>query len=316
MKCVVIGGSGFVGSRLIQEMRLTHDVINMDKALSTTFGEITHLMDVRNIDSFSGQLQGVDTVVLLAAEHRDDVTPISLYYDVNVQGMRNVLDAMDQHGVRRIVFTSTVALYGLDTSKPPNESDQVAPFNDYGRSKWEAECVLQEWVKKGGGRSALVLRPSVIFGEGNRGNVYNLLSQIHSGKFLMIGDGRNQKSMAYIGNVVAFIQFMLETKWEGLEVFNYLDTPDFDMNTLVSEVYRFKGVAAPKLRIPYSVGIVAGGLFDLAAKVSGRKFPISLIRIKKFCANTLVDGTRVNTTGFVRPYSLVDGLQKMLKAEF
>jgi GlcNAc-P-P-Und epimerase len=223
---------------------------------------------------------------------------------------------MDQHGVRRIVFTSTVALYGLDKTNPPKETDQVDPFNDYGRSKWEAECVLREWVVKGDGRSGLILRPSVIFGEGNRGNVYNLLKQIHSGNFRMIGDGRNQKSMAYIGNVVAFIRFMLEKKWERLEVFNYLDTPDFDMNSLVSEVYRFKGEVAPKIRIPYGVGIMASLFFDLAAKVTGRKFPISSIRIKKFCANTLIDGTKLNATGFIRPFSLVDGLQKMLKAEF
>ena len=316
MKCVVIGGSGFIGSRLIPELQSAYDVVNMDKVKSALFGEMTHLMDVRNPDSFSNLLQGVDTVVLLAAEHRDDVTPVSLYHDVNVQGMRNVLAAMNQHGVRRIVFTSTVALYGLDTSAPPKECDQVDPFNEYGRSKWEAECVLQEWVAQGDGRSALVLRPSVIFGEGNRGNVFNLLKQIHSGKFLMIGDGRNQKSMAYIGNVVAFIRFMLETKWEGVEIFNYLDTPDFDMNTLVSEVYRFKGEAIPKLRIPYGVGITVSQLFDLAATVTGRKFPISSIRIKKFCANTMIDGAKLNATGFVRPFSLVEGLQKMLKAEF
>ena len=316
MKCVVIGGSGFIGSRLIPELQSNYDVINLDKAESSSFGHITHIMDVRNPDSFSNQLQGADTVVLLAAEHRDDVTPVSLYYDVNVQGMRNVLAAMDQHGVKRVVFTSTVALYGLSTTTPPKESDQVDPFNDYGLSKWEAECALRELVARGDGRAALVLRPSVIFGEGNRGNVYNLLNQIHSGKFLMIGDGRNQKSMAYIGNVVAFVRFMLEKKWKGLEVFNYLDTPDFDMNTLVSEVYRYKGAVAPKFRLPYGVGIVVGWFFDLAAKTTGRKFPVSSIRIRKFCANTLIDGAKLNATGFVRPYSLVDGLQKMLNAEF
>lgn len=76
MKCVVIGGSGFIGSRLIPELQSNYDVINLDKAESSSFGHITHIMDVRNPDSFSNQLQGADTVVLLAAEHRDDVTPV------------------------------------------------------------------------------------------------------------------------------------------------------------------------------------------------------------------------------------------------
>jgi GlcNAc-P-P-Und epimerase len=316
MKCVVIGGSGFVGSRLIPELQTEWEVVNLDKADSHLLGVITHRMDVRDLDSFVAHMQGADTVILLAAEHADDVSPVSLYFDVNVKGMHNVLDAMDRYSVRRMVFTSSVALYGLDKSSPPRETDVADPFNDYGSSKYEAERVLHKWLAKGDGRSALILRPAVIFGEGNRGNVYNLLNQIHSGKFLMIGDGTNRKSMSYVGNVVSFIAYTLKNPFGGAQIFNYVDAPDFDMNALVSEVYRFKGRPAPNLRIPYGVGIAAGYIFDMVAKITGRKLSVSSIRIKKFCADTLVDGSKLNATQFVRPTSLVDGLQKMLRAEF
>lgn len=77
------------------------------------------------------------------------------------------------------------------------------------------------------------MRPTVIFGEGNRGNVYNLLNQIANGKFMMIGSGDNQKSMSYIGNIIAFIKFMIEEKQTGYNVFNYVDKPDFTTNDLV-----------------------------------------------------------------------------------
>lgn len=315
MKCVVIGGSGFVGSRLIKELQPSWDVVNLDKANSNSFSSITHLMDVRDIDSFKHYLKGVDTVVLLAAEHRDDVSPTSLYYDVNVQGTQNVLEAMAIQNVRNIVFTSSVAIYGLNTKTPPRESDLVDPFNDYGRSKWEAEKLIQQWIDEDQSRSALVLRPTVIFGEHNRGNLFNLLNQIYTGKFLMIGDGHNKKSMSYVGNVVSFIAFMLKNKWTGLQIFNYVDTPDFDMNTLVSEVYRHKGKPMPRLRIPYGFGLMAGHIFDAAAAITGLKLPVSSIRIKKFCATTLVDASKLNATNFVRPYSLVDGLKRMLTTE-
>ena len=59
------------------------------------------------------------------------------------------------------------------------------------------------WQSKSG-NSLIIVRPTVIFGEGNRGNVFNLFNQIASGKFVMVGKGENKKSMAYIGNVVAF----------------------------------------------------------------------------------------------------------------
>ena len=62
-------------------------------------------------------------VVLLAAEHRDDVVPTSLYYEVNVEGARNVVQVMREHDIRRLIFTSTVAVYGLNRESP-QETDR------------------------------------------------------------------------------------------------------------------------------------------------------------------------------------------------
>jgi nucleoside-diphosphate-sugar epimerase len=316
MKICIIGGSGFVGTRLISLLKEGHELVNLDKANSEAHASLTQIADVRESESFRAQLAGQDAVVLLAAEHRDDVTPTSLYYDVNVQGMRNVLEAMDAQGVKRIVFTSSVAIYGMNQPEPPRETTGEAPFNHYGKSKWEAEQVIQQWIEKGNGRSALIVRPTVIFGEGNRGNVYNLLKQIYTGKFLMIGNGRNRKSMAYVGNIVAFIKHKLEVGFSGVEIYNYVDTPDFDMNTLVSEIYRHKGQSAPKLRIPYPIGILGGYCFDLLARVTGKKLPISSIRVKKFCSSTEINSDKLDASGFERPVDFKEGLQRTLSHEF
>jgi len=316
MNICTIGGSGFVGTRLISLLQDGNTVLNLDKASSAVHGALTQTGDVREPESFSSQLAGQDAVILLAAEHRDDVSPTSLYYDVNVEGMRNVLTAMDAQGVKNIVFTSSVAIYGMNQSTPPTESSPEAPFNHYGKSKWQAEQVLQEWIAKGEGRNALVIRPTVIFGEENRGNVYNLLKQIYTGKFLMIGNGRNRKSMAYVGNIVAFMKYKLEAGFSGIEIFNYVDKPDFDMNTLVSEIFRHKGKSAPQLRIPYPIGILGGYCFDLLAKVTGKKLPISSIRVKKFCSSTEINGDKLEASGFVRPVDFKEGLQRTLTCEF
>jgi len=316
MNICTIGGSGFVGTRLITSLQGTHEVLNLDKAPSDAHAPLTELADVRDPESYAAKLSGQDAVVLLAAEHRDDVSPISLYYDVNVQGMRNVLGAMDAAGVKQIVFTSSVAIYGMNQPEPPKETSKEAPFNHYGQSKWDAEKVLQEWIAKGEGRSALMIRPTVIFGETNRGNVYNLLKQIYTGKFLMIGNGRNRKSMAYVGNIVAFIKHKLEVGFSGVEIYNYVDTPDFDMNTLVSEIYRHKGRSAPKFRIPYPIGIVGGYCFDLLAKLAGKKLPISSIRVRKFCSSTEINSEKLDQSNFVRPFDFKESLQRTLTSEF
>lgn len=317
MKIALIGGSGFVGTKLLSLLQQSADLdlINIDKAPSEGFSELTHIGDVRDKDSLRKQLPGTDVVVLLAAEHRDDVTPTSLYYDVNVQGMRHTLEVMEELGIRRLVFTSSVAIYGLDKDNP-DESFPADPFNHYGKSKWEAEQVLQDWYKTHATWNINIVRPTVIFGEGNRGNVYNLLTQIASGRFLMIGKGNNQKSMTYIGNIVAFIEFMIREVPTGYHVFNYVDKPDFTTNDLVYHTGEILGKKIPTVHIPYWLGMLGGYGFDVMAFLTRKKLNISSVRVKKFCAVTQYDSTKAMGSGFVPPYKIEEGLKRMLDAEF
>lgn len=316
MNIAIIGGSGFVGTRLIAELKdnTSHEVRNIDKQESHFYPEITTIANVLNKETMVSLLKEQDMVVLLAAEHRDDVSPKSLYYDVNVQGMRNVLDAMDINCVKRIVFTSSVAVYGLNKINP-DENHPTDPFNEYGKTKWQAEEVLQAWYKKNKDVNVNILRPTVIFGERNRGNVYNLLKQIGSGKFLMIGSGNNKKSMAYIGNIVAFISFLIENKPSGYEAYNYIDKPDFTMNELVLKVGEVLNKKIPTTHIPYWLGMLGGFGFDILAKVKRKKLNISSVRVKKFCATTQFDATKA-MKDFKPPYTLGEGLSRTLKYEF
>lgn len=317
MRVAIIGGSGFVGTRLLERLRQQegYSLKNIDKAPSELFKEITHIANVLDEEKITTLLKDTDLVVLLAAEHRDDVTPVSLYYDVNVQGMRNTLKAMEANGVKRLVFTSSVAIYGLDKDNP-DESFPADPFNHYGKSKWEAEQVLQEWYKTHQDWNINIVRPTVIFGERNRGNVYNLLHQIASGKFMMVGKGNNEKSMSYVGNVVAFIQFLIEQYREGYHVFNYVDKPDFTTKDLVALTSKTLGKHIPSIQIPYALGMLGGYCFDVLAFITRKKLPISSVRVKKFCAVTKYDSTKMRDSGFVPPYTLEEGLSRMLKAEF
>lgn len=317
MKVAIIGGSGFVGTRLIDTLKQNHgfEILNIDKQQSKSFSSITHIADVLEKDPLVALLKGVDVVILLAAEHRDDVTPASLYYDVNVQGMKNTLEAMEQNGVKRIVFTSTVAVYGLNKINP-DELTPADPFNAYGKSKWQAEQVLQQWHQAHPEWNINIIRPTVIFGEGNRGNVYNLLNQIASGKFLMIGKGNNEKSMSYIGNIVAFMEFLIRERKTGYEVYNYVDKRDFTTNDLVHHTGEVLGKKIPTVHIPYTLGILGGYGFDVLAWILRKKLTISSVRVKKFCAVTQFDSKKAMTTGFVPPYSIEEGLKRTLRAEF
>lgn len=316
MKITLIGASGFVGTRLIELLKQNNYFLqNVDKKQSRFHSEITVIADVLDKNNLVTLLDNTDVVILLAAEHRDDVTPTSLYYDVNVGGMRNTLEAMEANGVKRIIFTSSVAVYGLNKNNP-TETYPADPFNHYGKSKWEAEKVLQEWYKVHPDWNINVIRPTVIFGERNRGNVYNLLKQISSGRFLMVGKGNNKKSMAYVGNIVAFIKFLIENKTTGYEVYNYIDKPDFTMNELVDHVSKVLNKHIPSEHYPLWLGMLGGFCFDVLAFITRRKLTISSVRVKKFCATTQFDATKVQNTDFRAPYTLAEGLARTLEFEF
>ena len=313
-KITVIGGSGFVGTNVCRQLSLKQqDFEIIDLKMSNQFSDKCKIADIRDLESLRATITG-DVVVNLAAVHRDDVRDKSEYQRTNVDGAENVAQVCTEKGIKKIVFTSTVAVSGF--AKPgTDETGEINPFNEYGRTKFEAEEKLRSWQQVGD-NALLIVRPTVIFGEGNRGNVYNLLNQIASGKFLMVGRGENKKSMAYIGNIVAFLEACIATD-RDYGVFNYVDTPDLTMNELVAQVrVKLKGESGVGPRLPYWLGLIMGYTADVVAKLSGKNLPVSSIRVKKFASSTEFKSAKASLDDFKAPLKLSDGLERTLQSEF
>lgn len=314
IRVTVIGGSGFVGTNLCRVLAVNDISFNIiDVVKSRAFPDKTLLTDIRDqvrlLEAECGE-----TIVHLAAVHRDDVRDKSLYHDVNVTGTQNVTLLAKKNDVKTLIFTSSVAVYGF----APPETDETAacsPFNAYGATKLQAEEVLHEWRKDSEQNALMIVRPTVIFGEGNRGNVYNLLNQIASGRFVMIGNGNNRKSMAYVKNVANFLSFLIRNPKKN-ETVNYVDKPDMMMNELVTLVRsRLLQRAGVGPRLPYLFGLLIGYLADILARILGRTLPVSSIRIKKFCSDSSFS-TKKADLGFEAPFSLEEGIANTLKSEF
>lgn len=310
----VIGGSGFVGSSILKELSACEiNCLCLDISPSTIDTEFVEF-DVTSPPT-ADRISKCSAIINLAAVHRDDVKPLSRYHDVNVEGARKVCEVAAKAGVRTIVFTSSVAIYGF---APANTGECGEPsfFNEYGKTKYRAEQVYLDWqATDPQNRSLTIVRPTVIFGPGNRGNVYNLLKQIAGGRFAMFGDGRNVKSMAYVENVAKFLVQCTAHK-PGVHVYNYVDKPDLSMNELVHVVRKtLFGKSGVGLRLPAFLGISIGIGFDLLAWLIRRPLPISSIRVKKFMATTQFSSA-VPATGFEAPYTLAEGLEKTLRYEF
>ena len=314
----IVGGSGFIGTSLCKNFdRKNINFSIMDKALSKAFPEKVNIGDICSIQDLEKCLSDNSILINLAAEHRDDVSPVSLYHEVNVQGAKNICYVAVKKNINTIIFTSSVAVYGFCEAET-NENGLINPFNEYGKTKYEAELVYKKWQSEDPIlRKLIIIRPTVVFGEGNRGNVYNLFEQIMSNYFFMIGKGFNKKSLAYVENVSALLNFAINIDSQ-FEIINYSDKPDYTMNELVNKIKQIlnKKIQNNRFYIPYFIGISIGKIVDLIAILLNRKFSISAVRIKKFCANSIYSSSSHLFDKFKPPYSLDEGLIRTIKFEF
>jgi GlcNAc-P-P-Und epimerase len=314
----LVGGAGFIGRALANCAAPQASLRVVDIAAPAASQTAPFVIaDICDVSGLKAALQGCTGIIHLAAVHRDDVHPITRYWDVNVLGTENVCAAATLLGIRRIIFVSSVATYGLRHGTA-DEDTRLAPANAYGESKRQAEEVVRAWQEADPARRELVIvRPTVVFGPGNRGNVYTLMSQIAAGRFVMVGDGENRKSMAYVENVAAFLAHLAAMPiTPGARLYNYCDQPTLTMNELLSLVYRTLGGRRAGWRLPLPAGLAIAALFDVAAWLTGRTFSISRVRVRKFAATTAFTSSRMGETGFVAPFPLREALIRTITAEF
>ena len=313
MNIAIIGGSGFLGSSLCRILKDNgKSFINHDIKKSIDFPNNYEYFSVD--DKASNFSNKFDTIINLAAVHRDDERKED-YHKVNVKGAKNICEIASKRSINKIIFTSTVAIYGF-SDDPIDEDFDPNPFNEYGRSKLRAEEIYKEWQREDpSNRSLTIIRPTVIFGENNRGNVFNLIKQIKSKFFVMIGDGNNIKSMSYVENVAQFLYQCLELK-EGLYIKNYVDKPDLKTKDIVRIVQKSLSMKQfKKFYIPINLGLFVGILADLLSVLIGKKFPISFIRVKKFTSSTIINSNK-NFFDFKPPINLENALEKTITHEF
>ncbi len=312
---LIIGGSGFIGTVLVNLLiKQGYQVRIGDKCKSEIYPELWAPCDVRQIDQLRKACESIDVIYNLAAEHRDDVKPVSLYDEVNVGGAEKICQVAREFNINHIIFTSSVSVYGFNINEV-TEEEQPQPFNDYGRTKLAAEKIFITWQSESSTRRLTIVRPTAVFGQNNRGNIYNLIRQVAMGPAIMIGNGENKKSIAYVENVAAFLSYviLLETKFN---LFNYVDKPDLAMNQLVAIIRESLNKPTHSWYLPYWIGLFAGKLCDFFTTITGKNLPLSSIRIKKFTANTLFSAQKALSSGFIPPVNLEQALHLTVKQEF
>lgn len=324
MKLCITGGSGFIGRRMRQVLAdLGHTVVILDLTADPSGFRASEQFvqgDVRDVAACREAVAGCSRVLHLAANHSDFGISRQAYFDVNVNGMRTLCQAMTDAGIANLCFFSSVAVYGSDT-RVRDESDAPRPEHAYGASKLAAEEVVVEWLASAGERKALVMRPTVVFGPESRANVYKLIRHIARGRYFPVGSGNNHKSLAYVDNVVdATLHLWGIGRVDGPAgkshqgVFNYVDLPDMTVSELDRLIFREVGRTPPSWRLPLWVGMAAALPFDLVARVTGWNLPVTWARVAKLNTPTRFAADKVLATGFRPRVSLAEGLRRTAEA--
>jgi len=160
------------------------------------------------------------------------------------------------------------------------------------------------------------MRPTVTFGMGNFANMFTLIKQIESNRFLPVGAGTNIKSLSYVENIVdAVLTLWLASKpsQSSYRPFNYVCKPDLSSGEIANIIYEALGKKPPKIRVPYWLARALALPLDLVIAVTKKNLPVSGARIKKMAkSQTQFESQLIREAGFEQKISLREGIEKMV----
>jgi UDP-glucose 4-epimerase len=260
-KVVVTGASGFIGRALssrLQRIGVAHvSAVRALDANATPDSTLVALGDFAAAD-WDGVLAGADAIVHLAGRSHiprsaasDAVTP---YVVGNVHVTRRLAEAAARAHVRRIVFASSVKVYGESTQlgRPFGPDDIAAPQDPYARSKAEAESVLRAICGESG-VEAVILRLPLTYGPGVRGNFLALLEAVASERRLPLAGVDNRRSLLYQGNAVSAIEAALRAPGLAGSTLPVADAEVVSTSELVAKLARALRVRLRSFRVPAPV---------------------------------------------------------------
>lgn len=251
MRCLVTGGAGFIGSNLVRLLlERGHEVTVLDNLATGYEGNLepfkeveTVRGDIRDADAVNRAVLGKDAVFHLAASVGNKKSIDDPVYDAshNVLGTINVLQAMREHDVGNIVYSSSAGIFGEPQYQPVDEGHPVEPDSPYGATKLAGEKLALSYMKLYGVKAAC-LRYFNVYGKNQRfdayGNVIPIFaSRIARGEKLTIfGDGEQTRDFIDVGDVAAANVAAAENA-EARGTFNVGTGTEISINRLV-EVLR------------------------------------------------------------------------------
>ena len=304
MRIAITGARGFVGSHIIENFKKTDFLIY---PISRKFDKNNLLInDLRNKNNWNNELKNIDVLIHCAGiAHVNSKDNLKNIKEVNVEGLRNILRSAIEVKVKRIIYISSIKVYGNYTlpGKFINNKSLISPKDPYGVSKVDAENLIKEMTKDKK-MDYVIIRPSLIYGARLKANFLNLIKLLSFPLPIPLPFHaiNNQRSFLYIKNLVDFLKLCCHTEKASNKTFvisdkEYLSTKDL-INLICAKLNRRHLI----FYLPKNILTFMGDLLnkrDLIDRLT--------LSFRVDPSDTFKD------TGFKPKYSIKDGLRETLE---
>ena len=296
---VLFGGTGFIGSHfagylLANEMAENVYLVDLNPpnlamwpiALHKAYdaGRLRYIsLDVRHPFPNADLPRQADLIANFAAVHREPGHQPYEYFETNLLGAEHVCAWAEQAECPWIIFTSSIAPYG-PTEEKKDEDSLPVPMTPYGASKLAAEKIHLAWQRGGHGRRLTIVRPGVVFGPGEGGNVTRLVRSVLGRYFVYTGNRRTRKAGGYVKELCQVMTWLMQKQAAsetGTVLCNFTMDPAPTVEEYVTTICRVAGVKRLTLSIPYSLLLGVSYPIEALSFLLGIAQPISPVRIRK-----------------------------------
>ncbi len=315
MNYIIFGGSGFIGTHLIHLLKETHpesNIYDLDIVMpgeegvvpgivEKNDGVIYERVDVRNKIEWDIPTNEDDIVFNLAAVHRTPGHEDKEYFETNIRGAENVTEWCEKHGIKKILFTSSIAPYGA-AEELKTEETLPTPNTAYGISKLVAEKIHEKWAEKVKGQLVIV-RPGIVYGKGEHGNMTRLYAGIKKHYFFYTRKD-TIKACIYVKELVRFFMWSLENNKSG--VWNCTFEPAYNIEQICETMKKATGMNSwiPSVNGKFLMGVAA-----IVGPIGGKTVGIHPARVKKLMVSTNIDGNKLKNSGYRFHWSLEESFK-------
>lgn len=326
MNYIIFGGSGFIGTHLIHVLKTEcikegDKIYDLDIVMPGEEGVVPGIVekqegveyircDVRKEIDFSFTPTSEDIIFNFAAVHRTPGHEDYEYFETNIKGAEDVVAFAEKHGVKKILFTSSIAPYGA-AEELKNEDTLPTPNTPYGISKLVAEKIHIGWRGKSEDRELTILRPGIVYGKGEHGNMTRLYKGIKGRYYFYAGRKDTIKACVYVKELVNFMKYrMIDHHFKGYDIINCTFEPAYTIEQICEAM---KAATDLKGRRIYQI---PGGLLTAAATLLapvGYKKGIHPARVRKLMISTNISGIKLKNSGYNFRYTLESSFNDWFK---